>query len=140
MGMYTELCFASKLKRDVPQAIIDVLEYQINKGAPLPELPDHPFFKCARWQCLAWMDSAYFDGGPAPFFGKREYSDQYTIQIWCNLKNYDNEIEHFINWITPYLDRIETEYLGYVRYEETDVPTLIYHPDTFETPVIKGRA
>ena len=48
----------------------------------------------------------------------------YFLNVRCNLKNYHEEIEKFMNWLCPY---IETEgFLGYMRYEECDNPTLIY--------------
>ena len=48
----------------------------------------------------------------------------YKVNIRANLKNYDNEIDKFLHWLTPYID---TEgFIGYTRYEEYDDPTLIY--------------
>lgn len=38
------------------------------------------------------------------------------------LKNYDSEIEEFLDWLEPY---IGTEgFIGYMRYEEWEDPTL----------------
>ncbi|MCA1800256.1 MAG: hypothetical protein LC650_03090, partial [Actinobacteria bacterium] len=46
------------------------------------------------------------------------------LTIRCNLKDYDDEIEKFIDWITPYTD--STGFVGYKRYEQDEEPTLIY--------------
>jgi hypothetical protein len=47
--------------------------------------------------------------------------------IRCNFKNYSNEIKHFCDWIYPYLSKFPGDFLGFTRYEETEMPTLIYY-------------
>jgi transposase InsO family protein len=42
------------------------------------------------------------------------------------LKNYDNEIKHFIDWLTPYIDQEDGECIGWSWYEEDDKPTLLF--------------
>jgi hypothetical protein len=51
------------------------------------------------------------------------------LTVEANLKNYDGEIEAFLDYIKPYL--VKTEYpklIGYFIYEEEYLPTLIYSP------------
>ena len=52
-------------------------------------------------------------------------------KAWCfvsrsDFKNYDSEIEKFIDWIGPHLDVNPGEMIGYYRYEEFSEPTIIY--------------
>ncbi|RUS01125.1 hypothetical protein EFW58_01156 [Bacillus velezensis] len=49
------------------------------------------------------------------------------MTIRCNLKNYDNEIENFIEWISPFIYKKDGNYfIGYKRYEEDKEPELIF--------------
>ncbi len=45
--------------------------------------------------------------------------------IRCNFKNYDGEIDKFVDWIMPYLEEIDGDFLGFSRYEEFNDPKLI---------------
>lgn len=127
MGMYTELnlgvCFIEKC----PQNVIDILKYMLDNDLPAPMVPNHPLFKTSRWDFMLVCDSCYFDSHVDSSIQYKDYLDQYYLNVRCNLKNYDQEIEHFLNFIQPYL---ETEgFLGYMRYEEDDDPTLIYNTE-----------
>ena len=57
-----------------------------------------------------------------------EIAKAHFLCIRSNVKNYDGEIQHFIDWITPCLDKHPGDFLGFRRYEETEDPTLIYMP------------
>jgi len=65
--------------------------------------------------------SCYFDG-PGYF----NCTDTHCLQVRGNLKNYESEIDTFIDWITPYLNKLPGDFLGFERYEECTEPTLIY--------------
>lgn len=124
MGMYTELNIGVSLRSDTPENIINVLRYML--GDPdKPELPDHPLFSTDRWTFMLRCDSYYFDGRTDSSMVRDDIDDEYKLNVRCNLKNYSNEIDLFLDFIQPYL---ETEgFLGYKRYEEDDDPTLIYN-------------
>lgn len=132
MGMYTEFHFNSELKEDVPESVLAVLRYMLpsDNEQPEPPLPDHPFFKCERWRMLLTMDSYYFDADTHSTL-RLDHDESYYLCVRSNLKNYDNEINRFVDWITPYLDKFGGEFLGFKRYEEIEVPTLLYHPNTW---------
>lgn len=69
-------------------------------------------------------DSYYFPSISDSKMEQDRIDQQYHLNIRCNLKNYDDEIEKFLDYISPY---IETKgFLGYMRYEESEEPTLIY--------------
>lgn len=62
MGMYTAIHFYSELKKDVPNEVIEILEYMLDfDNKPEPKLPDHPLFKTERWRFMLVCDSYYFD-------------------------------------------------------------------------------
>jgi len=71
--------------------------------------------------------SYYFDADTISTIRKDDITQQWTLCIRCNLKNYDDEIEKFLDWIHPYLDKQEGDFLGFYRYEETEQPTLIHY-------------
>ena len=128
MGMYTELVLGVNLVRDVPKEVIDILEFMISGTFedPEPITPDHPLFKTDRWRTMLQSDSYYFGGFSNSLISAPRFKDDvYRLSIRSNLKNYDSEIELFLNWLTPY---IETRgFIGYMRYEEYDDPWLIYY-------------
>lgn len=125
MGMYTEIDYHVELVKGTPQEVIDVLKYMVRDGEKPAELPDHPFFSCDRWEYLFTMDSYYFAADTHSSLNYDEIGKRYTLNVRANLKNYGNEISHFLDWMTPYEDAHEGEFLGFYRYEESEDPTLI---------------
>jgi hypothetical protein len=126
MGMYTEFHFNSELKPDTPTEVMDILEFMLKEKNEPPKLPEHEFFKCERWEMLFTCDSAYFDSRMHSQLVKHDILGT-TLNIRSNLKNYDQEIQKFISWVTPYLNKHSGEFLGFYRYEESERPTLIYY-------------
>ena len=125
MGMYTELVLAVEFRSDTPAYVFDMLKIMIDdRGVPETILlPDHPLFKTDRWAYMLRCDSACF---PGESYVKLDESRMFTeLTLRCSLKNYDSEIEWFLDFIKPYLQT--NGYLGYMRYEEYDYPTLIYN-------------
>ena len=132
MGMYTELVVCANIK-NVPE-VIAVLKYMVDffeSSVGQPQLPNHPLFTTDRWRMLFHGSSYYF---VPRAIAKLEYDD--IGDYWClitraDLKNYDSEIEKFIDWIRPYVDS-ENEMFAYSRYEETREPTIYYTKSTEE--------
>lgn len=126
MGMYTELVLGVELASE--PVVIDTLKLMLdgdeeNKVVTI----DHPLFSTSRWSYMLLCDSFYFDGQTDSKLVYDENSKSYYLNVRCNLKNYDNEIEKFLDWLCPY---IKTEgFLGYSRYECDADPTLIYKED-----------
>ena len=127
MGMYTQLNIGVDLRRDTPENIIDILNYMLTGGSniPDPETTDHPLFSTLRWRFMLTCDSCYFDGHTDSSMVRDGIFNDYHLNVRSNLKNYDNEIELFLDFIRPYLDT--DGFLGYKWYEEDDDPTLIYN-------------
>lgn len=124
MGMYTELHFNAELE-NATDDVIEVLSYMLDNNLPKPEkLPGHALFKTQRWSYMLRCDSYYFAADTCSTIRKER--DTIYLCIRCNLKNYDNEIQKFCDWINPYISGCVGSFLGFYRYEEKNEPTLIY--------------
>lgn len=131
MGMYTELVLATKVKND--PAIVPILQFMADPQpvTPMAGLPEHPLFKTPRWQFLFSCSSYYFVPRSVCKFEYDEIGKYWVLISRADLKNYDDEIAKFIDWIEPYLDVEPGEMIGYSRYEETAEPTIIYAKGEF---------
>ena len=102
MGDYTRIKFYAKLRSDTPASVLEVLRATFtSEEAVSKELrPDHPFFRAPRWEPLFQCTSVYFEtpGSRGLVEGKTT-----ILQFHSSLKNYDDEIEKFCDWIGPYL-------------------------------------
>lgn len=139
MGMYTEFHFNAELIEGVPSDVVALLKLMTDDASdarvsPPRVVPAHEFFTLIGWQWLLKMHSAYFDMYPCSML-IHEF-ERYSLSARSNLKNYCNEIEQFVDWITPYLDKRRGEFLGFSRYEEEEIPTLLFHPNQWIKPSI----
>jgi len=131
MGMYTEFHFNAKLKSDTPEEVLHILQYMLHEQPKLnTRLPDHALFKCARWDYMLVSDSSYFCAQTHSQVSVDDLINSKYLCIRCNLKNYNHEIQQFLDWIHPYLDQSPCDFLGFYRYEIHDTPTLIYYEGT----------
>ena len=135
MGMYTEFVFGAELKKDVPEEVINILKSLFLQVELNVTLPDHNFFKCGRWSLISSMCSYYF-GYPRPLSNLYfdDISKTYRLAIRSSIKNYNNEIENFINWINPYIESGSgvNDFLGYSIYEEDEKPELYFKRSCFD--------
>jgi hypothetical protein len=137
MGMYTEINCAFEMKKDTPVEVLNLLKYMVGDVLDEPVyLPDHPLFKTSRWSYVLRCDSYYFDGDSHSTVRLDDISNSYYVTIRSNLKNYDDEIDKFIDWISPNLDKYPGDFIGYKRYEENEVPTLLFHPNQWRDVVL----
>jgi hypothetical protein len=117
MGMYTQLFIDTFLLKQTPNDVIETLNQMINDESN-------------HWENkLDWVfnsSSYYFSNN---HYARLEYDDiygGYKLLVLCDFKNYDNEINTFIEWIKPYLFKEKGEMYGYYRYEEDVEPTILY--------------
>ena len=125
MGMYTEFNIGIALKKDTPYNIIKILEYLLSDKEQEPKLTKHDFFKCRGWRYVLVGDSAYFHGITDSKMEFDDIDEKYHLNVRSSIKNYDLVINKFMDFIYPYI--YTDGFLGYVRYEEYDNPTLIYN-------------
>ena len=127
MGMYTELVLGVNLRSDTPENIINILNYMLSgiSDSTKPEITDHPLFSTERWPIMLVCDSYYFDGRTDSSMERDTVSKRYELNVRTNFKNYNNEVDLFLDFIRPYL--YTDGFLGYMRYEDDDDPTLIYN-------------
>ena len=130
MGNYTEIHFNAELKKDTPKDVIKILKYMTEGGSYPMDDADlssiHELFECHRWGIMLCCDSYYFSSDTQSTLRFDDITKSYFLCIKSNLKNYSGEIEKFIDWIHPYLDEFDGDYLGHYRYEEDDIPRLIF--------------
>lgn len=128
MGMYTEIIFGAGLKAKLPEVIVSTIK-KLVAGEDLKETtPDHPFFKSKRPWLLRSGGSYYFPGTVEPKFWFDDIAKQWFLHFRTNIKNYDSEIEKFLDWIKPYIEEGvgERNFYAIVTYEESVAPTIYY--------------
>lgn len=126
--MYTALVLDARLEAGVPSSVLDVLSYMITEtqdGAP-PALPKHDLFGNTRWSWMFRGSSAYFPIEREPILQRTVYSAptevNWILSVGLSIKNYNNEIELFLDWIKPYVE----EAIGYWQYEEDESVTPVH--------------
>lgn len=120
MGMYTELLLKCSVKENLSLKTKNILDFLFNDKEEPDDLPDHDFFKCERWKSIGRCNSYYH----IPYT-LNYYKEGYLFSR-SDLKNYNNEIGLFLEWIDPYINGLEESCIGWIWYEENFEPTLIY--------------
>ena len=122
MGMYTELIFGAELKESTSNDIIESLRYFIGESDVIPS------FRLSGGRRLC-RGSYYFGvNRPVNKMWFDDISKTYHVSIRCNLKNYQGEIQEFLEWIEPYIESGsgEREMYAIVMYEEDYEPKIYY--------------
>lgn len=104
MGNYTEIIFGASL--NPPDKVIRILKFLTDDNVEDIDLekPNHPFFNCSRWSSICRMSSQYF--GVSISCRKLYYDDirrEWILSFRSSIKNYDNEIDLFLSWVSPYI-------------------------------------
>lgn len=118
MGMYTQLKATIKLdyNHDDVDKVIKVLCHMLY--AENIDIDNeisyfkHPLFETSRWDWMLNGSSAYFDEH------EPSYLRDYVLYLDFDMKNYDNEIQKFLDWIRPY--SVSRGKIGTYRYEEQE--------------------
>lgn len=133
--MYTELIFGATLKEKTPLYVTDAFNQVINDK--VTNLSDEitQFIDEYSLRKLIWSSSYYFgahNNKPSCVFDKS--ADRWCISFRANCKNYQGEIEKFIEFIKPYVEYGSgpTNIFAIVQYEEDDYPTLYGTEDKYE--------
>lgn len=126
MGMYTELDL--KIAIEDNPIVVNILKDMATDGSlSIKGRLDHPFFKTDRCDAVGWGGSYYFDGQPHIQFRYDKIAKCWFLTTCFNLKNYDQEIEKFLDWLCPYI--LTEGYIGTYWYEEAPEPMNIYKVD-----------
>ncbi len=128
MGMYTEIYVKVRIKEGVPGEVINLLKYMTGDGAEPKPTPQHKLFSTHRWDFMFQCCSYYHILGVAGKLWFDDIANQWFMVWRSDLKNYDNEISLFFDWITPYVETNcgEKTFIGYELYEEDNEPKLYY--------------
>lgn len=108
MGMYTEIVVSTRLK-SLPPLVFDALNAMCGKGS-LDEdqekrlAEQHALFKAPRWRALFTCSSYYFVPKAMCLLEFEEIGKSWCLIVRADLKNYDNEIELFFDFIRPFLE------------------------------------
>ena len=132
MEPYTELNCAFSLRRDTPDAVIDILLFMTGQDEQEPQqLPVDAFFETARWRRMLNGESveAEAEAYSNAALELSETSGRYRVTIRCDFRNYSIEIARFISWITPYIFADKGDVIGYTRSAEVEPITILYYPD-----------
>lgn len=129
MGMYTELVMNVGLVDDLDPEIAALLKKMIegyeSDYAPPESVKNHPLFATDRWKFMLCTGSFYFvPSGNSKLIENDHGRIVRHVSIRTDLKNYGGEIEHFVDFIAPFVEF--DGFAGYKRYEEDDDPTLLY--------------
>lgn len=126
MGMYTELIFGADLKKDTPTEVIEALKYMIGETEEKPTNFPLPDGRC-EW---LFQGASYYFGVSSPV-SKMWYDKiggNWILSTRSNIKNYDGEIEAFLEWIEPHINGGSgyNNMYAIVTYEEAKTPKIYY--------------
>ena len=125
MGMYTELIFGVKLKKDTPSGVIEALKYMLGETEKPINFP-LPNGRCEH----LFRSSSYYFGVSKPVnkMWLDEISGHWQLSTRSSIKNYGGEIEEFLEWIKPYIQSGSgsRDIYAIVTYEESAEPTIYY--------------
>src|SRR5262249_27895067 len=122
MGPWNELFLACDLKPDVPQQVVDILNYLINppfdpeNGEIKPIIaPNHQFFRQIGWEMTLIGHCYYFSGDIFSLLAFDEKFNYYKFTVRTMVKLGGDLISAFLVWLAPY-----SETNGYVGYTYCD--------------------
>lgn len=123
MGMYTELFLQVTLDRDTPDDVIWTLKYMTRQSQIKPVA--YPFPEGRHDWMLRCSSFYLFPHAFSEVLGPEFEGDRNRLFVRCDLKNYEGEIEAFLDWLAPYVEE-DYHYQGHYMYEEDSQPTRVY--------------
>lgn len=125
MGMYTEIYVNVDFKEDTPEDVIKTIRAVCNGNYEHLDSENRP----SRWGMLFGSGSYYTPNTEASELTYDYIGKQYSLLGKGDIKNYEEEIEQFFEFITPWVASYSNDipyFMGYTRYEEWDMPRLVY--------------
>ena len=121
MGMYTKIFVNVDLKPETPPEVIAVLQAMCGgeDETPLAGKPE-------RWGWLFNDGSCYTPRTSCAELKHDSIANAWSLLGKGDIKNYGGEIEAFFDFIMPWVDGAPGDFIGYKRYEEYNVPELVF--------------
>lgn len=130
MGMYTELIFGAKLKKNTPEEVIETLICMIERLAPPVPEP----ISSGKIDASLFMhySTSFAVSEPQRFIVFDDVQKRYIVSTRSSIKNYDKQIETFLEWIKPYIEEGSGAWNMYaiVIYERFAKPDIYYLDDS----------
>lgn len=96
MGYYTVMHLDAVLSNDTPPQVLRILRALVNDEVTCQRWPHHPYFSTTRFQWALCAENN----------AKLSQSERrISLHVFTEIKNYDSELENFIDWIAPYVER-----------------------------------
>tara|TARA_B100001057_G_scaffold499791_1_gene611813 strand:- start:2303 stop:2680 length:378 start_codon:yes stop_codon:yes gene_type:complete len=125
MGMYTEIFVNVDLKEETPKDVIEVIQKSCDFDFEWMRQNGHP----ERWGLLFNNGSYYTPDTSVASFTYDRIGNNYSLLGKGDIKNYECEIESFFSFIAPWC---EGDFLGYMMYEESSQPCLMFKNDVIK--------
>ena len=129
MGMYTEMILGCSFKETLPKVCVDALLYVIRNLEPTENKEEvEKFIKEYDLEYLMFGSSYYFGVCRSnQKFWYDQIRKEWVISVRSNIKNYDGQIQKFLEYLKPYVDSgsgYQLDVYAYVQYEEARFPTI----------------
>lgn len=124
--MYKEFYMNAMLHNNVPGNVINLLklmtgDMEINNVS----IPQDALFKVENWQYILQSESSRFDSICKSSVDFSFIDDCYFLRVSCSLNNDKMQIEKFLGFINPYLNKKTGDFLGYIRDEDSNDPFIL---------------
>lgn len=119
MGMYTEIYVNVDFEEGLPESVLNVLKAMCGWEGFEEYIEEYP----SRWFYLFNSGSYYTPNTSVAKLTCDDISGKWSLLGKGDVKNYGEEIEEFFEFIKPY---VENNFMGYMMYEESYEPTLMY--------------
>ncbi len=122
MGMYTSLVISARLRESTPVLVIDTL-----RALAAGEMSIREVTGCDSNRSPLSGTSSYFPEASCSLKSTK-YPDGHTLNAVASIKNYEDEIESFLDYLEPYVESGHgiREWWALVTYEEAENPTIRY--------------
>ena len=105
MGMYTKLSVDIRFRENLPEEVVAALDVMSGNNDYISQtLPQHDLFKTSRWEFMFRCSSYYHTPFSLNKFTKDEISKTYYLTSSSDFKNYNDEIDLFFDFISPYVE------------------------------------
>lgn len=131
--MYTELIFGASLK-NIPDDLERALDCVINDNPDITAAAQD-LIDTYSLNKIFWGSSYYFGAHRnTPTFEYDEIGNHWVLSTRANCKNYQEEIEKFLEYIKQYVEYGSgpNDIFAYVQYEESDFPTIYSKQGKFD--------